>query len=356
MKKHHQGVNNILGSSWRPVVLLGNTISHPLSTPPPIPIVVSGTESLHLVQTDHKFFIGKYGKTGDRAGNMAVQNADIVLVLGHVDIETRKEWFAREAHIIVISGQQPDQFLSVVLHYDQDPNDFLKEWVVQPNPCWNEWIFRCRQWKSRWLMETPPSQQSSLDLYIFHALLQQHYHHLCRCIVAHQDNWFWCPLHQQMIIDENPRHLYGVKHDNTLEHAHKYIKGIKNPVLVFSPHINTIHPRDIARIEKDEPPFIIFLVNVEGRDKFKMNKDGYYDLADEGVLLEKITKTPFININIDNVYDVLNTLHEVKTPIFVWVECGSFSPYPVGVLDRPPEEMTPRPDEMLNEMIVPPVE
>ena len=35
-----------------------------------------------MIWEDHKLYIGKAGTVGDRAGNFAVQNSDLLLVLG----------------------------------------------------------------------------------------------------------------------------------------------------------------------------------------------------------------------------------------------------------------------------------
>ena len=44
--------------------------------------VVSSFNSQDVIWEDHKLYIGKAGTVGDRAGNFAVQNSDLLLVLG----------------------------------------------------------------------------------------------------------------------------------------------------------------------------------------------------------------------------------------------------------------------------------
>jgi acetolactate synthase-1/2/3 large subunit len=59
-----------------------------------------------VIASDHPLFVGRPGTIGDRAGNFAVQNADLVLVLGcRLNIRQVSyawEYFAREAFKIIV--------------------------------------------------------------------------------------------------------------------------------------------------------------------------------------------------------------------------------------------------------------
>ena len=196
-------VDGVLRASKRPVLVLGEGLTR-LSLRAPFPVVVGAPSALRLVATDDPFFIGKCGQWGDRAGNMAVQNADLVVVLGGLALDTRPEWFAREAHVVWVSGTPPP--LQGAVHFDCHP-DFLvcDHWGRD----WSDWVYQCRRWKSRWLLEMPPPPpRSALCVYAFHALLQQHYPDLCRDVVARPDRFLWCPLYQQFLTDDHPRRLW----------------------------------------------------------------------------------------------------------------------------------------------------
>ncbi|MFI5243973.1 MAG: thiamine pyrophosphate-binding protein, partial [Gemmatimonadales bacterium] len=68
--------------------------------------VVTGFNAHDLIATDHPLFAGRPGTIGDRPGNFAVQNADVVLVLGcRLNIrQVSYAWqnFARAAELIVV--------------------------------------------------------------------------------------------------------------------------------------------------------------------------------------------------------------------------------------------------------------
>ena len=345
-------INHKITQSYRPVILLGKSITK-MPVFPPIPIVVGDVDALQLVATDHKYSIGKFGRTGDRAANMAVQNADLVLVIGDVEW---KPWYARHAHILWVSFSTL-VYSKNVDRYECDPNLFLRKWQLSHNAKWNDWVHICRTWKSRWMLEIPPPSLtlSKLCLYTFHALIQQHYIGLCRYIVAKQDDFFWCPLHQQMIMDDYPRRLFARPFHDILMFACGVHEHVDKEMVLFLPQTNTLQYEHLTYIEQQRIPLLMFLIDT-GKNRFALNDNGYYDMVRDGIELKDITNIPSVSIHQDNIYDMLATLDGSSIPKFVWVECDdSFTPYPIGMVDRPPEEMEPD-DGMTHEMIVPPLD
>jgi acetolactate synthase-1/2/3 large subunit len=68
--------------------------------------VATGFNAHDLIPSDHPLFVGRPGTIGDRAGNFAVQNADVVLILGcRLNIRQVSyawEHFARAAYKIMV--------------------------------------------------------------------------------------------------------------------------------------------------------------------------------------------------------------------------------------------------------------
>lgn len=68
--------------------------------------VVTGWDSIDLIEDTHPLYVGRGGIMGDRAGNFAVQNADLILAVGN-RLSIRqvgynwKSW-AREAYVIMV--------------------------------------------------------------------------------------------------------------------------------------------------------------------------------------------------------------------------------------------------------------
>lgn len=45
--------------------------------------VVTCWDSIDLIETDNSYFAGRGGIMGDRAGNFAVQNSDLIIAIGN---------------------------------------------------------------------------------------------------------------------------------------------------------------------------------------------------------------------------------------------------------------------------------
>jgi acetolactate synthase-1/2/3 large subunit len=106
-------VLGLLRTAKRPVVLAGSALRsagavgdfRALVETLRVP-VTTAWNALDVMWQDHPLFIGRPGSIGDRAGNFAVQNADLLLVLG-CRLNVRQigyefAAFARAAHLVVV--------------------------------------------------------------------------------------------------------------------------------------------------------------------------------------------------------------------------------------------------------------
>lgn len=110
-----------------------------------------------LIPTEHDLSIGMVGMLGaSRAGNFAIQNADLVLCIGcRLSIDTtgyEYEKFAREAKIIVIDIDEEEHSKNTV-KIDQfvlaDAKSFLTEMNgIEAPRTWDAWREKCRHWKN----------------------------------------------------------------------------------------------------------------------------------------------------------------------------------------------------------------
>jgi acetolactate synthase-1/2/3 large subunit len=169
---HLNNIYELLSNSKRPIILAGNGIKlgncndkfEQFLNKYKIPIVVTfhGTD---LIETNHELYVGKVGLIGDRAGNFALQNSDLVLSLGcrmaQGIIGYRADWFAREAKIIYIDNDD-NELEKTNTHYDvklnMDLNLFFDNFNYNFTKNNNQnkwWIEKCNHWKNKWLFETP---------------------------------------------------------------------------------------------------------------------------------------------------------------------------------------------------------
>lgn len=130
--------------------------------------VVTGWNSIDAIEDDHSLYVGRGGIMGDRAGNFAVQNADLVLAVGN-RLSIRqvgynwKTW-AREAYVIMVDADK-NEFKKNTIHVEMpvwaDAKDFLEVMATllqnESKPVFNgtDWLEACCGWKERYPVTLP---------------------------------------------------------------------------------------------------------------------------------------------------------------------------------------------------------
>lgn len=140
-------------------ILLDNLIER-LNIP-----VVTGFNAHDLITTDHPLFAGRPGSNGDRPGNFAVQNADLILVLGcRLNIrQIGYNWttFARQAYKIVVDIddkelRKPTVHVDLPVHADVYAFiECMLEKITAPFAAKKEWLARCQFWRNRYPVVLP---------------------------------------------------------------------------------------------------------------------------------------------------------------------------------------------------------
>ena len=161
-------INNLLQKSERPLIIGGNGIKMGHCTEKfkkflnkyNIPVVVSfhGTD---LIEYDDPLYVGKIGLIGDRAGNFAMQNCDLLISLGcrmaQGIVGYNSNTFAREAKIIYIDNDQNElekENINYTLKTNMDLNLFF-DYFNYEEKIYNNWINKCNHWKNKWGLELP---------------------------------------------------------------------------------------------------------------------------------------------------------------------------------------------------------
>ncbi|MBE5845307.1 MAG: thiamine pyrophosphate-binding protein [Butyrivibrio sp.] len=123
--------------------------------------IVTYWNAVDLVENDYPLYVGRAGNMGDRPGNWAIQNADLVVALG-TRISIRqvgynwKTW-ARAAEVIMIDVDEAEM-KKPTLHVDMpiwaDAKDFLSTMnsVLGNEKVFTgeDWIKRCRSWRDKY--------------------------------------------------------------------------------------------------------------------------------------------------------------------------------------------------------------
>lgn len=131
--------------------------------------IVTYWNAIDLIEDSHDLYCGRAGNMGDRAGNFAVQNADLILAIG-TRISIRQvgynwETWAREAEVIMVDIDKAE-LKKPTIHVEMpiwaDAKDFLSKMdglLSEPlsKTSWNEC---CVNWKAKYPVVT--SKQKDL--------------------------------------------------------------------------------------------------------------------------------------------------------------------------------------------------
>lgn len=116
--------------------------------------------SVDLIENDDELYVGRGGNMGDRPGNFAVQNSDLVIAIG-TRISIRQvgygyDTWAREAKVIMVDIDK-SEMMKHTLHVDKavwaDAKDFLEKVneIAEDKVFTNQkWLDICQNWKHKY--------------------------------------------------------------------------------------------------------------------------------------------------------------------------------------------------------------
>ncbi|NDC40859.1 MAG: thiamine pyrophosphate-binding protein [Chitinophagia bacterium] len=169
-----QSLNELLAAASRPVIVAGHGIRlgqsietfQRIATTLSIPIL-STLNGFDINETESDLYIGTIGSIGSRAGNFALQNADLVIYLGTRNnirqISYNYASVARAARKVAVdidAAELSKPFMKYDLAIHADLKDFLTAWEqhMQPDPAKLEW------WRN-WCLERKRRYPAVLESY-----------------------------------------------------------------------------------------------------------------------------------------------------------------------------------------------
>lgn len=150
--------------------------------------VVTYWNAIDLIEDAHPLYVGRAGNMGDRPGNWAIQNADLVIAIG-TRISIRqvgynwKTW-ARAAKVFMVDIDQAE-LKKPTLHVDMpiwaDAKDFLTQLnsAITQDPVFQNriWLDACQNWKKNYPVVQPKQWEengATANVYAFvHYLSEQ---------------------------------------------------------------------------------------------------------------------------------------------------------------------------------------
>jgi acetolactate synthase-1/2/3 large subunit len=178
-----QSIYDVLAVSKRPIVLAGNGIKlancsekfRMFVEAQKIPVVTSYLGA-DLIESASPYFVGRVGLYADRCGNFAVQNSDLLLVLGcrlsQAVVGYNPKSFARQAKIVYVDIDPSELAKESVPYHVKvlaDLNTFFDSFHFE-TPDNSAWVAKCQHWKSKWLFEIPPNVLDTPTVNPYHAV------------------------------------------------------------------------------------------------------------------------------------------------------------------------------------------
>lgn len=167
----------------RPIIIIGNGVRlggaiselNQFITKSKIPFATSYLAA-DIIPNNHPQYVGRLGIKGDRAGNFAVQNADLILSIGcHLSVAlTGFEYnlFGREAELIVVdidANEHKKNTVKIAQFIHADAKLFIKDILLKKfdsyRPQWNK---LCSKWKAGWPVCLPEyySEKQGINKYV----------------------------------------------------------------------------------------------------------------------------------------------------------------------------------------------
>ena len=136
--------------------------------------VVTYWNTIDLIETEHPLYVGRGGNMGDRAGNFAVQNSDLLIAIG-TRISIRQTGYsfntwAREAYVIMVDidrAEMKKKTIHVDLPIWADAKDFLNKLYEavegSKDKIFNgtEWLNTCQNWKKKYPVVTEKQKKQN---------------------------------------------------------------------------------------------------------------------------------------------------------------------------------------------------
>lgn len=388
----------LLETSKRPIVLAGNGVR--LSNTEDqlikfvekhqVPVTFSYL-SMDLMPSSHPLAIGRLGAKGDRAGNFAVQNSDLVIVLGsRLSVALtgfEYDLFAREANVVVVdidAEEHRKNTVEIDLLIEADLKEFFSScsFLHQVD---SKWLKQCQDWKNKWpVYQGPYSSDTEVNMYECISGLEKTMPE--NAIIVSDAGSAYYVTSQALQIRGKQRYITsGAQADMG------YTLPAAIGACVSSAGSTTyaitgdgsfqMNLQELQTIVQNQLPIKILIWNNNGYLSIKTTQTKFFEGRLAGTNPEsgltcpefhKIAKAydiPYFKAdNVENLTNVLNEVKETQGPVICEVICPEFQEVIPAVssmkkadgsmVSKPIEDMYPflEREEFLKEMIVKPVE
>ncbi len=141
--------------------------------------VVTCWDSIDVMETENLYYTGRAGIMGDRAGNFAVQNSDLLICIGNrlsvYQIGFQYDSWAREAYKVMVDIdplelKKPTINIDLPICYDAKAfMEGLTDRAIGLDTDFSEWVNICSNWKTKYPVvgEKHYNQEDRINIYAF---------------------------------------------------------------------------------------------------------------------------------------------------------------------------------------------
>lgn len=382
----------------RPIILAGNGVRLSGSVEKlrnfvnkhNLPCVVSYLAADYFEQ-DNPNYVGRLGIKGDRAGNFALQNSDLIISLGsRLSVcltGFEYDLFGREAKLIVVDIDKEEHQKNTV-NIDElicaDVGNFIDEMESRITPkVSGDWQSKCIRWKNKWPVYQGGYDADTVNMYEFTKVLSDVANKEA-IIVSDAGSSYYVTSQSFMFHDKGQRYITsGAQADMgfTLPAAIGACIASNKPVIgITGDGSFQLNIQELQTVKHYDLPVKLIIWNNNGYLSIRATQDKFFNGrrigtdAQSGVSFPEVKKIakaydlPYVKIN--NVAELQEKLKKVVAaigPVVCEVICpenqeiipavGAIKNADGSMTSKPIEDMSPFLDrsEFLSEMIVKPI-
>lgn len=252
--------------------------------------VVTGMGSIDAIASDHPLYVGRNGTTGDRAGNFAIQNCDLLLSLGSrlsfFQTGFNYQTWARNAFKIV-NDIDPEELEKDSIHADlkiccdvSELIDKLNKKISNELTKKEKWIQQCQTWKDKYpVVLEKHLNDSKPNIYaIYKALTERMSSEDCLLVSAGTSR---VAGSQASVIKEGMRFITNpstasMGYDLPPAIGACIARGKRKVIVCTGDGSFQMNIQELQTIIKNKLPIAIIIMNNQGYHSIRMTQNTYF--------------------------------------------------------------------------------
>ena len=304
-------IEKIITSS-KPLILAGNGVASSSTLDKMIGFaetfdipVVTSRGGIGVIPTEHRLFVGRPGSYGDRASHFAIQECDLLLILGsRLSVSTigyYPKQFGEKAYKIMVDIDRHElakDDVPVDIKLECDLNLFFDEFNEQMSQnieCiqHEKWIEQCTQWKSKYpVVQSNYKEESPINEYYFTDILSEKVSGDANVIV---DTGSVCNIvSQSWKLKKGQKYLIsgGLSCMGFWATAIGTVQDSRQIIAITGDGSAQMNIQELATLQYNNMPIKLFIYNNNGYMLIRHNQHNYMDDRFLGVGPDSGLKTP----------------------------------------------------------------